>query len=285
MRLLVTGSSGFIASYFINRYDVKYSIDFFSFLNDDFKKLNLVNFDSVLHFSALVHQTSVSSEEEYEKINVVQTLELAKKARESGVGHFIFMSTVKVYGEETELIYSEESECFPQGYYAKSKLKAERELQKLQSNNFKVSIIRTPIVYGRHVKANMKNLINLVSKFPVLPFGDIHNRRSMVYIGNLCHLIDTVIIKKRSGVFLASDNQALSTSRLIELIAQNLDKKIYLIKIPFFASFLKFIKPSIYKRLYKSLEINSEMTKKTLELENMYSIEEGIKFMITGEDK
>lgn len=128
---------------------------------------------------------------------MTQTLQLAK---ESCVKHFVFMSTVKVYGEETDSI------CKPEDEYGKSKLKAELELQKLEDEDFKVSIIRTPIVYG------VKSLINLV------------NKRSMVYIGNLCHLVYEIITQ---GIFLASDDEPLSTSRLIELVA----------KIPFFESF------------------------------------------------
>jgi UDP-glucose 4-epimerase len=166
------------------------------------------------------------------------------------------MSSVKVYGEESNIAYSENSYCVPQDDYGKSKLKAEQELQKLEDNDFKVSIIRTPIVYGYGVKANIKNLISLVSKVPVLPFVNIKNKRSMVYIGNLCHLIDEIIKQEKAGVFLASDDTPLSTTRLILLIAKSLDKKVYLIQIPLFKTLLKSLKPSFYKRLYESLEVN-----------------------------
>jgi len=135
------------------------------------------------------------------------------------------MSTVKVYGEETTSVYTESTSCHPEDEYGKSKLKAEEELQKLEDENFKVSVIRTPIVYGYGVKANIKSLVNLVNKIPLLPFGKIENKRSMVYIGNLCNLVDEIITQQKSGIFLACDDEPLSTSRLIELIAKNLDKK------------------------------------------------------------
>ena len=198
-------------------------------------------------------------------------MELAKKAKESGIKQFIFMSTVKVYGEETDSKYSENSICNPEDDYGKSKLKAELELQKLEDEDFKVSIIRTPIVYGHGVKANIKSLINLINKVPLLPFGKIENKRSMVYIGNLCHLVDEVIIQQKAGIFLASDNKPLSTTRLIELIAKNLDKKIYLIKIPFFESLLKLVKPSFHKRLYGSLEVDNTITKQKLNLSIIFT--------------
>lgn len=296
-KILITGSNGFIGNYFINNYKSKYNIETFSFLKDDINRLDCNSIDILFHLSALVHQMGGVSASQYEKINVIQTIELAKKAKESGVKHFVFMSTVKVYGEETNSIYTENTVCNPEDDYGKSKLKAEHELQKLEDENFKISIIRTPIVYGYGVKANIKNLISLVNKVPVLPFGKIKNKRSMVYIGNLCHLVDEIITQEKKGIFLASDDEPLSTSKFIELIAKNLDlvkrsgcgtitlceKKIYLIKIPFFATLLKILKPSFHKRLYGSLEVDNNITKEKLNLKNPYSVENGVRLMIKGE--
>lgn len=282
-KLLITGSNGFVGSYFINKYKNKYDIKTFSFLKDDINSLDCSNIDVVFHLSALVHQMGGASSEEYEKVNVTQTLLLAKRAKESGVKQFVFMSTVKVYGEETTSKYTENSICNPEDEYGKSKLKAEKLLLELESENFRVSIIRTPIIYGYGVKANIKNLVNLVNKVSMLPFGKIENKRSMVYIGNLCHLVDVLVTQKQNGIFLASDDEPLSTSKLIELIAINLDKKIYLIKIPFFESLLKLVKPSFHKRLYGSLEVDNTLTKEKLNLKNPYSVEDGIRTMIKKE--
>ncbi|NCB13597.1 MAG: NAD-dependent epimerase/dehydratase family protein [Erysipelotrichia bacterium] len=296
-KLLITGSNGFVGNYFIKKYKGKYDIRTFSFLKDDINSLDCSDLDVVVHLSALVHQMDGASCQEYERVNVIQTLQLAKKAKENGVKQFVFMSTVKVYGEETDSKYSENIICNPEDDYGKSKLKAELELQKLEDKDFKVSIIRTPIVYGYGVKANIKSLINLVNKVPLLPFGKIENKRSMVYIGNLCHLVYEIITQEKQGIFLASDDEPLSTSRLIELVAKNLDlvkrsgcgtitlceKKIYLVKIPFFETLLKILKPSFHKRLYGSLEVDNTITKQKLNLQNPYSVEDGIKLMIKGE--
>ena len=238
MKLLITGASGFVGSYFIDKYKDKYEMKSFSFLHDDFEALHVENVDAIFHLSALVHQMGGASASEYKRVNIDQTLELAKKAKESGVKQFVFMSTVAAYGIEIGVM-SEESECNPLTEYGKSKLKAEVELQKLEDESFKISIIRPPIVYGKNAPGNMRSLVNLVNKVPILPFGGIDNKRSMVYIGNLCHLVDVVIEQQKAGIFLASDDEPLSTTRLIELIAKNLNKKIYLVKIPFFESLLK----------------------------------------------
>ncbi len=345
--ILLTGSSGFVGSYFTDNYTKKYYINKFSFLNDNFDELSLSNTDTIIHLSALVHQMGGASEEEYKKVNVTQTIDLAKKAKERGVKHFIFMSTVKVYGEEIDIAYTENTTCSPQDDYGKSKLEAELELQKLEDDDFKVSIIRTPIVYGYGVKANIKNLISLVSKVPVLPFASIQNKRSMIYVGNLCYMIDTLIgmtnrldcfvprndggsctmtdgldchaslamtgeteegvrlprfarndgkvarndgdEMTRGNIFLASDDEPLSTTRLIELIANGLGKKVYLVKIPFFESLLKLVKPSFHKRLYESLEVDNSHSMKRLFGEDKsslpFSVEDGIKFMLNDKDK
>ncbi|MFK7779739.1 MAG: NAD-dependent epimerase/dehydratase family protein [Candidatus Gracilibacteria bacterium] len=197
------------------------------------------------------------------------------------------MSSVKVYGEENDVCYTKSTPCNPQYEYGKSKLKAEQELQKLEDDDFIVSIIRTPIVYGYGVKVNIKNLVNLVRKVLVLPFGGIENRRSMIYVGNLCFFIDAIIERQKGGIFLVSDDEPLSTTRLIELIAENLGKKVYLVRVPFFESLLRVVKPSFHKRLYGSLEVDNKDTLRRLfgeaEASLPYSVEEGIGLMIHGE--
>ncbi len=284
-KLLITGANGFIGNYFINKYQTNYNVSTFSFLKDDFESLDCHEVDTVVHLSALVHQMNGASAEDYERINLHQTLALAKKAKEHGVKHFVFMSTIKVYGEETTIPYNESSICVPEDDYGKSKLKAELALQALASDDFIISIIRTPIVYGVGVKANIKNLIQLIEKIPVLPFKNAHNKRSMVYIGNLSHLINSIIQQQASGIFLASDDTPISTIELIRLIAKALNKRTIIINLPFFEQILKLVKPSFHKRLFESLQVDNTLTKDRLRLKNPYTTEEGIYIMVQGELK
>ena len=85
MKLLLTGSSGFIGSYFKDHYSDRYDMETFSFLNDDLKSLDLTQIDTVVHLSALVHQMGGAAKEEYARVNVDNTLALAQKAKRSGV--------------------------------------------------------------------------------------------------------------------------------------------------------------------------------------------------------
>lgn len=281
-KLLLTGARGFIGSYFQKEYAHKYVIQTFSFLKDDIETLHVKGVETVIHLSALVHQMGGARDEAYERVNVEQTVQLARKAKENHVKQFIFMSTVKVYGEESDVAYTEASPCHPEDAYGRSKLKAEQELQALADENFTVSIIRTPIVYGRGVKANMQNLMKLVDSMPLLPLGGIDNKRSFVYVGNVCALLDSLIEHEKEGVFLAGDDVPLSTTELIQELAKAKKKKLFLIQLPLFAMFLKWVKPSFYKRLFESLTVDTSHTKEVLQFKNPYSTQEGIAMMIQG---
>ena len=103
----------------------------FSFLNDDFDKLEISGHDAIVHCGALTHQINELKREEYVEVNISQTIKLANKAKKNGVQHFIFLSTIKVYGEVSKTPFTEKSKPNPLDFYSKSKLKAENELLKL----------------------------------------------------------------------------------------------------------------------------------------------------------
>lgn len=282
MNILLTGSSGFIGNFF-KKNNTSYKIIPFSLQYDDIESFDFSTIDTIVHLAALVHQMNGADPKKYQEINVTKTLQLAQKAKHDGVKQFIFMSTVKVYGEESDTVYTETTPCNPQDDYGKSKLLAEVELSKLCNEHFTVSIIRTPIVYGAGVKGNIKNLIDLIQKIPILPLGNTHNQRSMVYVGNLCALIECVAERRAEGIFLASDDTVLSTSEFIRKIASTLEKKLYLAHIPLFETVLKFVKPAFYQRLYGNLTVDSTQTKAKLEFHNPYTTDEGINTMLKGD--
>ncbi|MGB6019589.1 MAG: NAD-dependent epimerase/dehydratase family protein, partial [Sulfurimonadaceae bacterium] len=231
MKLLLTGATGFIGSSFYSNYHDKFEIETFSF-QKDLNTLSISNTDTLVHLSALVHRMDGASEEAYNEVNLIKTVALAKKAKDAGVKQFIFMSSVKVYGEESDTPYNETTPCHPKDPYGESKLEAENALLSLESEAFKITIVRTPVVYGEGVKANILKLIGLTDNYSYLPFGGIANRRSMVYVENLTHLVAEIIVQKKEGVFLASDDHAVSTTHLIRSIAKALNKKIFLFPCP-----------------------------------------------------
>ena len=280
--ILVTGARGYIGNAFIEKYQHIYRIKSFSLMRGGLEDLDLSGIDTVLHLAALVHQKKELPYKEYEQINIHYPIELAKKAKGNGVKQFIFMSTIAVYGNHCSNL-SEDTICNPLTNYGKSKLKSENALLALQDENFIISIIRPPMVYGMDAPGNIKSLVSLIKKLPVLPFAKIDNKRSFVFIGNLIALIDTIIKRKASGIFLAGDDKAISTTYLSKMISTQLNQKKYFIKLPLFIVFLKMFKPSLYNKLYDSLEVDNSHTKKVLGFKNPYTSEEGIKYMIKGE--
>lgn len=281
-KLLITGSNGYLGTSFINQFGNKYSFEKFSLLNQKIKDIQFDNISVILHCAALVHQKIEHFYEKYYEINVKYPVKLAKLAKQNGVKQFVFISTIAVYGEDKEKL-DENTNYNPITLYGKSKLEAEKQLLELNDDSFIVSIIRPPMIYGENAPGNIDSLVKLVKKVSIIPLGNIQNKRSFIFIKNLCNMIYEVITQEKQGIFLASDDEPLSTSKLIELIAKNLDKKIYLIKIPFFESLLKILKPSFHKRLYGSLKIDNTITKEKLNLKNPYGVEDGIKLMIKGE--
>jgi nucleoside-diphosphate-sugar epimerase len=208
---------------------------------------------------------------------------VAENAKNSGVKHFVFTSTVKVYGNsyDNSKLRDESSECFPEDAYGRSKLAAEIELKKMENDNFTVSIIRTPLIYGYGVKANMNSLIKLIDFFPVLPFDKISNKRNFTYIENLVGFIDRIIEKRASGTFIAMDDNPVSTTELVRFLSKSLQKKTVLFKPPgFVQSIVASIFPDTVDRLFGSLEFDNNMTKQLLDYYPPFSTEEGIRKMV-----
>ena len=200
MKILITGSNGYVGSSFINQYKNKYSFVKFSLLNQNIENINFDNINIILHCAALVHQKVEHPYEKYHEINVEYPVKLAKLAKQNGVKQFIFISTIAVYGEEKEKL-DENTICNPIKPYGKSKLEAEKQLLQLNDNNFVVSIIRPPMIYGKNAPGNIDSLVKLVKNLSIIPLGKIENKRSFISIQNLLHILDEIITQKNKEYF------------------------------------------------------------------------------------
>ncbi|MEI6050832.1 MAG: NAD-dependent epimerase/dehydratase family protein [Bacteroidota bacterium] len=280
--ILITGANSFVGKNFIGSSRFK-DVEEISLFDNKPAEINFSSVDVIIHLAAIVHQSKKITESEYFAVNKDLCLSVAGYAKKAGVKHFVFMSTVKVYGESglNSKILNEDSPCLPDDSYGKSKREAEIALKQLEDTNFTVSIIRTPLVYGNGVKANMLNIIKLVDRLPVLPFGTVNNKRSFTYVGNLVAFIDRIIEKRASGLFIAKDKDSLSTSELVQLISKYLGKKVILIRIPgIFLSIGALFLPKIFNRLYGSLEFDNSKTLELLDFQPPYTTNEGIKEMV-----
>ena len=279
MKALITGGRGFVGSYFLNHSTL--SMDSCSLRDNPIENIDFTKFDTVIHLAALVHQMKDAPESEYYKINRDLTINVATQAKLAGVKHFIFFSTIKVYGEFTEgnNVITEDSVCDPKDAYGKSKLEAEKLLSNLEDENFTVSIIRIPLVYGPNVKGNLISLVKLVDKFPILPFGNINNKRNLVFVGNLLKYVEQIVLLKQGGVFLICDLTPISTTDLIRKIAKVFNKKRVLLPIPkLIQNLLLRTYPKLGIRLFGDLHLDNSKTRKKLGLDDTF--EHGIEEMV-----
>lgn len=269
--LMITGASGFIGSNFIKKYSEDYNIIPICLIENRPEDLDYSGVDCILHLAALVHQMKGAPEERYFQVNTELTRRLATEAKKNGVKHFVFYSTVKVYGFDGELknhkfVLTEKSPCIPNDPYGKSKYEAEKILKSMEDENFKIGIVRPPMVYGDGVKGNMLSLIKLVDKVSILPFDYRENRRTIVSIENLLHMTNLIIKKEARGIYLGSDGEPVSIKNIVETIAKGLDKKIWNIKCPniFYIPLCK-LKKNIAVRLYGTLAFKQESLYKEIE--------------------
>jgi nucleoside-diphosphate-sugar epimerase len=280
--ILITGANSFVGKNYIEN-SINKDIDEISLFNRRPEDIVFSKYDVVIHLVAIVHQSKRIHESEYYKINKDLCLSVAENAKRAGVKQFIFLSTVKVYGKFIPNAgpWQENSICTPEDSYGKSKYDAELALKHLEDNNFIVSIIRTPLVYGVGIRANMLSILRLVDKCPILPLANVNNKRSFTSAENLVAFIDRIIEKKASGVFIAMDESALSTTELVKYISRFLNKKVFLFRMPqLFIKIGKFFIPKIFDRLYGSFEMDNSKTLAELDFKPPFSTEEGIKKMV-----
>jgi len=280
--LLVTGSSGFVGKELLKSLSTKYNIRPISLRSVSVEDVDFNDIDCVLHLAGMAHQMQKIDPQIYFDVNRDLTLKLASKAKSSGVRGFVFISSVKVYGDaNSNEVQNELSACSPNDPYGQSKFEAELGLGKLDDPTFSVAIIRAPLVYGSGVKGNLSRIMKLVKMLPVLPLGGVGNERSMVYVGNLIALIDKVIDTNSNGVFIAGDQKPHSTSRLVELIANNLGKKVINFKLPsFLVNAARLIAPGLVSRLFDSYIIDNKNTNALLSFKPPYTFEQGIMEMV-----
>lgn len=216
-RILITGEASYIGmsvEKYLNQFEGEYEITTISVRTDDWKNHDFSKYDVVYHVAGIVHQNKVNTET-FMMVNTKLPTEIALKAKESGVKHFIFMSTMSVFGLEHGEI-NENTIPRPKNDYGKSKLEAEKNITNIRGDNFKVTIVRPPMVYGFKSPGNYNRLSNLAKKIPFYP--DYKNQRSMIHILNLCNFIKVIIDRMIDGVYHPQNNQLVDTTKLIEEI-------------------------------------------------------------------
>jgi UDP-glucose 4-epimerase len=307
MKILLTGGNGFVGKYLQTKlYDhtlvltsrgnvlgnsPKYFKKTIS-SKESFEDC-LMDVEVVIHAAARVHQMNDLAEDpqkEFMETNCFGTLNLARQAAQAGVKRFIFLSSIKVNGEESDSgsPFSFDDPRMPKDPYGISKAKAEEGLLKIAAETrLEVTIIRPPLVYGPNVKANFAALLKLASKNVPLPLGSVNNKRSFVALDNLVNLIVTCINhpKAANQVFLVSDDNDVSTSKLFSIMVEAYGKKARLINVS--PHFLRLIakligKEEMIDRLCGDLSVDIRHTKNTLDWTPVVSLVDGVKICVSN---
>ncbi len=241
----------------------------------------------VVHLAARVHVLHDDSPDPallYDEVNHWGTINLAMQAAQVGVRRLVFLSSVKVLGEEGA--FSDRSIPAPQDAYGISKWEAEKGLRSVaQHTGLEVVILRPPLIHGPGVGANLARLLSWVKRGVPLPLGAVNNRRSLLGVANLVDAIGRVMCHPEAAgkTWLISDGEPVSTTQLIRLLADVTGSRIMLVPIP--PLWLRGVGQLLgrgeeIQRLLGSLEVDDRALRETLGWHPPYSLREGLTHMV-----
>jgi nucleoside-diphosphate-sugar epimerase len=256
----------------------------------------LLGIDMIIHLAARVHvmnDTVVNPLKEFRRVNTAGTLQLARCAAASGVKRLVYVSSIKVNGEETYggKKFSEADTPAPLDAYGVSKLEAEQGLREIAlQTGMEVVIIRPPLIYGPGVKANFAVMMRWLKSGVPLPLGAIHNQRSLVSLDNLIDFLVTCLRHPAAAnqTFLVSDGEDVSTTELLHRLGHVLGCQARLVPVP--ASWIKLGaltvgKQDLVQRLCGSLQVDIEKSRLLLGWSPPISLDEGLSRTVLSDDE
>ena len=279
-RILITGKGSYIGTSFrkyLEKYPQEYQVRELDMMGEGWREHDFSQYDVVYHVAGIAHSTPNESQRElYYQVNTELAYETAKKAKEAGVKQFIFMSSIIVYGSGTigkDRIITKDTPLTPDNFYGDSKKQAELKITPLMCNDFKVVIIRPPMIYGPNSKGNYPILAKFAKKTPVFP--TLRNQRSMLYLGNLLVFIKLMIDNEESGVYLPQNEDYVSSYELVKTIAGLNNHKVWFTGL--FNPIIKlFRKQAFVNKVFGSLMIDKELSNYKEDY-HQYSFEESIR--------
>ena len=228
------------------------------------RRLTFEGADAVVHLAAIAHRAA-SAEEMY-RVNVNLAVRVGRVAASAGC-RMIFMSSVKVHGEESAAPLRESAPIAPKDGYGESKARAEEALFAIPG--LRLTVLRPPLVYGPGVKANFLTLMRAIARGVPLPLASVANRRSLIYVGNLVDAVMRCLARQESKTYLVADRGVLSTPALCRAIGDALGRPAHLFR--FHPALLPI------KSLTRSLEIDDSAIRSDLGWEPRFSAEEGLR--------
>lgn len=224
---------------------------------------------AVVHLAAIAHRRAGSAGE-LRRVNVELAQQVGRVAAATGM-HMIFLSSVKVHGNEADAPLRETSPIAPGDAYAASKAEAEEALRAIAA--LRLTVLRPPLVYGPSVKANFLALTHALALGLPLPLAGVRNRRSLVYVGNLAHAIQACLLNPISSTYLVSDGPGVSTPELCDRLAGALGRSARLFRVP--VRMIEILPAA--RRLTRSLEVDDSAMRHALGWKPPFSLDEGLR--------
>lgn len=290
IKILITGENSYIGTSlekYLSRWPEAYHVDTIDMIDGAWRTKSFSGYDAVFHVAGIAHSDNGKISEQkqalYYGVNCDLAIETAMKAKADGVKQFVFMSSAIVYGDSAPIgkkkMITAQTQVSPANVYSDSKVQAEKGLNLLNDDGFRIAILRPPMIYGPGCKGNYTMLSRIARRIPVFP--DVTNCRSMIFIGNFVEFVRLIIKNKESGIFWPQNSEYTNTSEMVKLIAECHGRKVLL--IPGLSWLLKLLSlvTAMVNKAFGSLSYDREISKYQ---ENycLYSLRESIEVTERG---
>lgn len=245
--VLITGAGSYIGetfrSYAKDHYADNFEFDTLDMKGAGWRDVDFGPYDVVFHVAGIAHADVGHADEKVKKnyyaVNTGLAIEAAEKAKADGAGLFVFMSSMIIYGDSApygkKRVIDAGTKPNPSNFYGDSKWQADKGIRSLADGDFKVCVLRPPMIYGKGSKGNYLTLSKLAQRLPAFP--DANNQRSMLYIENLCEflcqcmLVPRTVFSASGNIFFPQNAEYVKTSNMVKKISRAHGKKMVLTKL------------------------------------------------------
>ena len=231
-KILITGTNSYIGISFeqyLRQWPDQYAVKTIDMIDGSWRQKDFHGYDVVFHVAGIAHVKETKENKHlYYEINRDLAVETAKKSKAEGIGQFVFMSSMSVYGLEIGVI-DKNTVPTPKTNYGKSKYQAEQQISTLADEQFKVVILRPPMIYGKGCKGNFQAIMSYLDK--IFWFPNIDNQRSLLYIENFSSFVKMIVDNESYGTYFPQNREYLNTTQIAKWMAEVKNKRVYFSKV------------------------------------------------------
>ncbi len=282
MKIAIIGKNSYIGRHIKEWFEQKHENEVYEVDSHDgkWKAFDFRSVDAVIHVAGIVHRPDVTDWDLYKRVNIDLPVEIATVAKQQGVKQLVFLSTMGVFGVDKKLsknVIDKSNYPNPNSMYGESKYQAETQLKELEDENFTITIVRPPNVYGKDCKGGyITGFASVVRKLPFIPCVYENVKQSVIYIDNLTEFIYLLVLKRMSGVFMPQDIASVSAVELMDYISKALGLKRWKSRLFGIFAYLLAWTP-IAKKAYGGIEYDIKLSEVSGIKYQIVSTEEGIR--------